>query len=397
MIQDEKPTLAKELAAQVESFLADHPASGSDSAEFLGARFDAGFAWVDQPVGLGGLGLDPRWQEFVEERFVLSGAAAPDPNRNIIGLGMAAPTIMACATPEQQRRWLRPLWTGEEEWCQLFSEPGAGSDLAGVATRAVRTVDGDWAVNGQKVWTSLAHQARWGLLLARTDPDVPKHRGLTYFMCDMRADGIDVRPLRQLTGEAEFNEVFLTDVAVHDVDRVGEVGEGWKVAMATLASERVLFAQEQEPRGSGLIGRLLADWRAGGGAPYLEHDLVDLWIEAEALRLFGNRLVQSRESGPGAEGSGFKLAAAEFQQAAASFWVELAGEDGLRYSDWTMRRPAYHDPATRDPGYGFLRTRANSIEGGTTQIMRNIIAERVLGLPEETRVDRDVPWREVPR
>jgi alkylation response protein AidB-like acyl-CoA dehydrogenase len=234
-------------------------------------------------------------------------------------------------------------------------------------------------------------------LLARTDPDAPKHQGLTYFICDMEVPGVEVRPLRQLTGEAEFNEVFLTDVVVRDQDRIGPVGAGWKVAVGTLSNERVAFAVEEEPRESGMIARLLEAWRESPREEYLEPELVDLWVEAEALRLLRNRLIQTRDSHPGPEGSAAKLAAADFQQSAAAFWVELAGDGGLRYSDWTMRRPIYHDPSTRDASYGFLRSRANSIEGGTSQIMRNIIGERVLGLPEEPRVDRGIPWRELPR
>src|SRR5690606_27859631 len=177
-----------------------------DRLEFLRARFDAGLAWVHFPEGLGGLGAPRELQAVVERE--LKGTPDNDPGRIGIGLGMAAPTILAFGTEEQKKRFLRPLWTGEEVWCQLFSEPGAGSDLAALATRAVK--DGDeWVIDGQKVWTSVAHRARWGILVARTDPNVPKHRGLTYFICDMHAPGVEVRPLRQITGEAEFNEVFL--------------------------------------------------------------------------------------------------------------------------------------------------------------------------------------------
>ncbi|MBO0789314.1 MAG: acyl-CoA dehydrogenase family protein, partial [Actinobacteria bacterium] len=230
----------RELRERVREFLAGHDPAALGRQAFLDARFDAGLAAVHYPEGLGGLGLPRSLQRAVDEEFAAAGAPGNRPERNGIGLGMAAPTILAFATQEQQARWLRPLWTGEEIWCQLFSEPGAGSDLAGLATRAVRAGDGGhWTVTGQKVWTSSAHRARWGLLLARTDPDLPKHAGLTYFACDMSQPGVDVRPLRQLTGEAEFNEVFLTDATIPDADRIGEVGDGWQVARGTLMNERV--------------------------------------------------------------------------------------------------------------------------------------------------------------
>jgi len=215
-----------DLRRRVADFLAAHDPATTDRLEFLRARYDAGLAWVSFPEGHGGLGLPRALQPEVDRLFDKAGA--PDNNRraNGIGLGMAAPTILAFGTEEQKRRFLKPLWTGEEVWCQLFSEPGAGSDLAAVATRAVRDGE-DWVVNGQKVWTSGAHHARFAILLARTDPDVPKHRGLTYFLCDMTVPGVDVRPLRQITGEAEFNEVFLTDVRIPDGQRLGAEGQGW--------------------------------------------------------------------------------------------------------------------------------------------------------------------------
>jgi alkylation response protein AidB-like acyl-CoA dehydrogenase len=215
------------LTTLVAEFLARHDPATTERTAFLRARFDAGLAWIEYPVGSGGLGAPAELQPLVDAAFAAAGAPDNAPLRNGIGLGMAAPTLLRHGTPEQRQRWLRPLWTGEEIWCQLFSEPGAGSDLAAVATRARRIEDGTgWIVDGQKVWTSLAHRARWGLLLARTDPDVPKHRGLTYFICDMAAPGVEVRPLRQITGEAEFNEVFLSGVRLPDALRLGGVGGG---------------------------------------------------------------------------------------------------------------------------------------------------------------------------
>src|SRR6516225_10953878 len=254
--------------------------------EFLNARFDAGLAWVHYPEGLGGLGLSRSLQQIVDAEFAAAGSPDNNSARNAIGLGMAAPTILAYGTDEQQKRWLRELWTGREIWCQLFSEPGAGSDLAALATRAVR--DGDsWVVSGQKVWTSLGQLARRALLVTRTDPDVPKHQGLTYFAVDMTAPGVEVRPLRQITGEAEFNEVFLTDVPIPDEDRIGPVGEGWKVANATLMSERVAIGGGAAPREGGMIGSAVRTWREHPErrTPGLHDRLIRLWADAEVARL----------------------------------------------------------------------------------------------------------------
>jgi len=393
-------TSADALAGRVRAFLASHDPAELGKQEFLNARFDAGLAWVHYPEGLGGLGISRTLQSVVDAGFAAAGAPANDPERNGIGLGMAAPTILAYGNDEQQKRWLRKLWTAEEIWCQLFSEPGAGSDLAALATRAVRDDQG-WLVSGQKVWTSQAHQARRGLLLTRTDPDVPKHQGLTYFAVDMTAPGVDVRPLRQLTGEAEFNEVFLTDVRIPDADRIGQVGEGWKVANATLMSERVsIGASRAVPRDSGMIEPTLRTWRSRPElrTPGLHDRLLRLWTEAEVARLASERLRQQLAAGkPGPEGSASKLVFARLNQEISGFEVELAGSDGLRYDDWTMRRPERANFFGRGPGYRYLRARGNSIEGGTSEILRNIIAERVLGLPSEPRVDKDVPWKDLPK
>ncbi|HKN97194.1 MAG TPA: acyl-CoA dehydrogenase family protein [Pseudonocardiaceae bacterium] len=390
---------AADLKAMVADLLATHDPATTDRLEFLRARFDAGLAWVHFPVGLGGLGAPRSLQAVVERELAAAGAPNNEPRRIGIGLGMAAPTILRFGTEEQKSRFLRPLWTGEEVWCQLFSEPGAGSDQAAAGTRAVR--DGDeWVVNGQKVWTSTAHTAKWAIMLARTDPDVPKHQGLSYFVCDMTAPGVEVRPLRQITGEAEFNEVFLTDVRLPDSLRLGEVGQGWQVAQTTLMNERVAIGGGPTPRESGMVGVVAADWRA---RPELRtHELHDrllrLWVAAEATRLAGARLSQQLAVGaPGPEGSAMKLSFARLSQELSGLGVEFRGEDGLRYDDWTMRRPELVDFTGRDAGYRYLRARGNSIEGGTSEILRNIIAERVLGLPTEARVDKDMPWKDMPR
>ncbi|WAL69474.1 acyl-CoA dehydrogenase family protein [Amycolatopsis cynarae] len=392
-------TSAEELRGKVREFLAAHDPKTTDRLEFLRARFDAGLAWVHYPAGLGGLDAPRELQPVVDAEFEKAGAPDNNPRRIGIGLGMAAPTILRFGTEEQKKRYLRPLWTGEEVWCQLFSEPGAGSDLAALGTRAVRDGD-DWIVNGQKVWTSVAHIARFAILVTRTDPDVPKHQGMTYFVCDMTDPGVDVRPLRQLTGEAEFNEVFLSGVRIPDANRLGAVGEGWKVAQTTLMNERVAIGGHAMPREGGLIGMVAKTWRERPElrTPDLHDRLVRHWAEAEAMRLAATRLRQQMAAGqPGPEGSAMKLAFARLQQALTGLEVELGGEDGLRYDDWTMRRPEKVDMIGREAGYRYLRAKGNSIEGGTSEVLRNIISERVLGLPSEPRVDKDVAWKDLPR
>jgi alkylation response protein AidB-like acyl-CoA dehydrogenase len=389
-----------ELTGRVRELLATHDPATTDRLEFLRARFDAGLAWVYYPEACGGLGLPRSMQPVVDEALAAAGAPDIDPSKNGIGLGMAAPTILAFGTEEQKRRFLRPLWTGEEVWCQLFSEPGAGSDLAALATRAVR--DGDeWVVNGQKVWTSSAHLARFAILVARTDPDVPKHRGITYFLCDMTDPGVDVRPLRQITGEAEFNEVFLTDVRIPDSQRLGEVGQGWAVATATLNNERVAIGGGAAPRESGMVGVVAQAWRdhPERQTPELHERLMRLWVEAEVARLTGQRLRQKLAQGqPGPEGAAMKVTFARLAQQLSGLELELLGEAGLRFESdqgWTMVRPDHVDFTGRDAGYRYLRAKGNSIEGGTSEILRNIVAERVLGLPAEHRVDKDVPWKDL--
>jgi alkylation response protein AidB-like acyl-CoA dehydrogenase len=397
------------VRARVRELLAAHDPAALEPLDFLRARFDAGLAWVHFPEGLGGLGAPRALQAVVDAELAAAGAPDNDPRRIGIGLGMAAPTILRYGTEEQKHRFLRPLWTGEEVWCQLFSEPGAGSDLAGLRTRAVREDGGgdrggdgggDWIVDGQKVWTSSAHNARWAILIARTDPDVPKHQGITYFVCDMTDPGVEVRPLRQITGEAEFNEVFLTGVRIPDAHRLGAVGEGWRVAQTTLMNERVAIGGSALPREGGMIAPVAAAWRERPGlrTPELHDRLLTLWVEAEVARLGAERVRQQLAAGaPGPEGSGLKLAFARLNQQISGLEVELLGEEGLRYGDWTMVRPQTVDFYGRDAGYRYLRAKGNSIEGGTSEILRNIVAERVLGLPAEPRIDKDVAWKDLPR
>ncbi|GAB7072267.1 acyl-CoA dehydrogenase family protein [Streptomyces albidoflavus] len=393
-------TDADDLRARTRALLADRPPATTSRADFLAARFDAGLAWVHYPEGLGGLGAARSLQSVVDAELAAAGAPDNDPRRIGIGLGMAAPTILAYGTEEQKRRFLRPLWLGEEVWCQLFSEPGAGSDLAALSTRAVLGDDGVWTVTGQKVWTSSAHLARWAILIARTDPAQPKHRGITYFLCDMTDPGVEVRPLRQITGEAEFNEVFLTDVRIPDAHRLGEVGDGWQVARTTLMNERVSIGGSTGGRESGMIAPLARTWRERPElrTHALHQRLVTLWVEAEVARLTGERLRQQLAVGqPGPEGSGLKLSFARLNQQISGLEVELLGDEGLLYDDWTMRRPELVDFTGRGPGYRYLRSKGNSIEGGTSEVLLNIVAERVLGLPTEPRTDKDVAWKDLAR
>jgi alkylation response protein AidB-like acyl-CoA dehydrogenase len=274
--------------------------------------------------------------------------------------------------------------------------------VAGLSSKAVR--DGDeWVLNGQKVWTTLAHVSRWGMIVARTDPDQPKHKGLTYFVVDMQAPGVEVRPLYQITGEAEFNEVYFTDVRIPDSERLGEVGEGWRVSLTTLMNERVAIGGQIPRRGSGFIGELTKIWKEKfpPGTPGRELQIdafMKMWVRAEVLRLTNVRASQQRAQGtPGPEGSIGKLAMAELHKDLSSFAVELLGADGMLFPEgYPMARPQA-TALWRNAQQSFLRSRANSIEGGTTEIMKNILGERVLGLPGDIRVDKDRPWIDVPR
>ena len=383
----------------VDQLLAEFPPKSTDPTTFLGAQFDRGLAWVHFDEGNGGLGLNPKLQRTINER--LSAAGAPNPvARNPIGHGMCGPTVAVWGSAEQKKRYLRPLFTGEEVWCQLFSEPGSGSDFAGLSAKGVR--DGDeWIVNGQKVWTTLAHLSRWGLLIVRTDADAVKHAGLTAFVVDMQAPGVEVRPLYQITGEAEFNEVYFTDVRIADAEMLGNVGDGWRVSLTTLMNERVSIGGAIPPKGSGPIRDAVKVWKDLPGearTPAARDELMSLWIRAELLRLTNIRASQMRKMGdPGPEGSIAKLAMAELNKDVYSFAVTLLGAEGMLFpSGYQMIRPE-QAMGLENPQKAFLRSRANSIEGGTSEVMRNILGERVLGLPGDVRVDRDVAWSKVPR
>lgn len=389
-----------DIVERVETLLREHPPADTAAVEFWEAQFDLGLAWVRFPVERGGLGQDQRWQQYVDQRIRDAGGPTGNRDDNVVGLAMAAPTLVTHAPDELQARLLRPLFSTREIWCQLFSEPGAGSDIAGLATAAVRAGD-HWIVNGQKVWTTLAHRARWGLLLARTDPNLPKHKGLTYFVLDMHAPGVTVRPLFEITGEAEFNEVYLEGVEIPDEHRLGAEGDGWKVALTTLMNERATAGREIGARGSGPIGMALELWASGSGGfdPVRRSQLADLWAASEVLRLTELRAAAALGRGvPGPEGSVAKLRWSELNQSITEFALDLLGSEGLCYpGGYEFTRPDSSQVSIRQPQKAFLRSRANSIEGGTSQIMRNILAERVLGLPAEQRDDRTKSWKDIPR
>jgi alkylation response protein AidB-like acyl-CoA dehydrogenase len=320
---------------------------------------------------------------------------------------MGAPVVLTYGSEEMKQTLLPKIFSGEEIWCQLFSEPSAGSDVAGLSTSAVRDGD-DWILNGQKVWITVAHLSRWGMLLARTNPDVPKHDGLSYFVLDMQAPGVDVRPLYQITGEAEFNEVFLNDVRIPHDRMLGKEGQGWRVAITTLMNERVAIGGGGSKRkGGGAVSQLLKVWKArkkgavsAAQEALLRDRVTRSYIDNELLRLTTQRARAAQKSGnPGPEGSVAKLAQAEMMKRMWELAIDVLGDDGLAFeAGYELRQELTgRDTPQAVAKYQFLRSRANSIEGGTSEIMRNILGERVLGLPGEPRVDKEVAWKEVPR
>jgi alkylation response protein AidB-like acyl-CoA dehydrogenase len=361
---------------ELRGWLAAHHPGAEPEGDVAGFEFrrawqrrlhDDDWAGVSWPKEYGGRGATLVEQAIYNEE--LARAQAPS-TANVLGLAMGGPTLIAHGTEEQKRRYLEPILSAEEIWCQGFSEPEAGSDLASLKTRAVR--DGkEWIVTGQKVWTTLAHHAKWCMLVARTDPDAPRHKGLTYFLMDMEQDAVQVRPLRQITGEAEFNELFIEEARIPDENIVGGEGNGWAVAITTLMHERATLAFGLQIRVKITLGELLAEARESGAAadPVIRDRLAQLYIESEVLRLNALRGLSAimRTGVPGPEGSLGKWQWADVNQALTELAVDLRGGRAVLDDDrWTYR---------------FLRARANSIEGGTTEILKNIVAERVLGLP----------------
>jgi alkylation response protein AidB-like acyl-CoA dehydrogenase len=342
---------------------------------------EGGLVGITWPKDYGGRGLSFMEELILQEEMAI--AKAP-PVLNILAIGMAGPTIIAYGTEEQKRRYPPKMLSCEEIWCQGYSEPNAGSDLASLQTRAVK--DGEhWVVNGQKVWTSLAHLAEWMMLLARTDPEAPKHKGLSYFLLDMKSPGVVVKPLRQLTGDAEFNEVYLDNVRVHESQILGGVNNGWQVGLTTLMYERLALGFGLQVRLRIALDALIAlarkRWRNGRPAtsdPVLRQKLAQLWIETEVFKYTGARAITRllRGERPGPEASTGKMMWVDGHQRLQELAMEILGPYGqlTRGSRWAVENGLWQ--------YSFLRSRANSIEGGTTEIQKNIIGERVLGLPK---------------
>jgi len=364
----------------VRAWLADHPApTGRQLAE-------AGYVAPHWPAPWG-LDADPIHQILIDEELSSAGVRRPS---NMIGIGWAGPTILHGGTQEQKDRYLFPLLAAEEIWCQLFSEPGSGSDLASLSTRAVQ--DGDeWVVTGQKIWTSLAQHSRFGILIARTEADAPKHEGISYFVCPMDAPGVDIRPIIEMTGAHTFNEVFLDEVRLPAANLVGEVNRGWGLAKVTLGNERVSLSSGGALWGMGpTADDLLAVVRAAGGTtdPVLRQRLAALHIEHELLRLIRLRTVTARIKGepPGAEASVRKILADEHGQAIMGLAKDLAGAGGML----STAGPLGGDPAMWH--YGFLFAPALTVGGGTGEVQRNIVAERVLGLPHDVDVEQGNSW-----
>jgi alkylation response protein AidB-like acyl-CoA dehydrogenase len=375
---------------ELRAWLAEHhpgePPPGEDESFEFSRRWqkqlhDAGWAGVSWPKEYGGRGATLIEQAIFFTEMVRANAPR---TANVIGLAMGGPVVITHGTEEQKQRYLEPILSAEEIWCQGFSEPEAGSDLASLKTRAVKR-NGEWVVTGQKVWTTLAHVAKWCMLVARTDPDAPKHQGLTYFLMDMEQDGVEVKPLRQITGEAEFNEIFMEEARIPEENVLGGVGNGWAVAITTLMNERagLAFAAQAALEiamrkaidfagATGRNGETLAD------DPVVRDRLAQLFIESEIFRLTNYRgLTKIMKAGvPGPEGSLGKWHWAEINQALAELVVELQGP----YGQLIAGSP--HAFVDGEWQYRYLRTRANSIEGGTTEILKNIVAERVLGLPK---------------
>jgi alkylation response protein AidB-like acyl-CoA dehydrogenase len=358
---------------------------------YQAALYDAGLAALTWPKEYGGQGLAGRYQTMFNDES--AGYALPV-TVFTIGFGMCMPTVLAHGSEAVKQRYVRPAARGEEIWCQLFSEPSAGSDVASLRSTAVR--DGDeWVLNGQKVWTSGAHYSQYGIVLARTDPDQPKHRGLSMFILDMHSPGITIRPLRQMNGGANFNEVFFDNVRIPATNILGEPGEGWRVAMTTLMNERVAIgAGRSTEKTSPLVPIAthldLARSRGLTGDPVVRQELADLLIRYWVLDMVGLRIRAAVTAGrvPGPEGSVAKLGGAMLAMRSAGVATRLAGVGAIAWptGDVDAGRPS--QVMLQAPGAG--------IAGGTNEVMRNILGERVLGLPKEPQVDRDVPFRDLP-
>jgi alkylation response protein AidB-like acyl-CoA dehydrogenase len=377
-----------------DAFDAARAAGGFDPFSWTRTIGASGYAAPLWPKEYGGLSGETWMQQVIREE--LSRNRLPLFSVNLLGIGLAGPTIIVHGGEEQKARYLRKILTAEEIWCQLFSEPGAGSDLASVATRAV--LDGDeWIINGQKVWTSIAQFSQFGMLLARTDTTVAKHEGLSYFILDMRSPGVEIRPLRQLTGAAEFNEVYFTDVRVPAANRVGALGDGWRVARTTLMNERMTLAGLSLDAASMFGGSRRDPWQTfldsipDRTAPATRQRIAQTYIEQELKEITAFRANSARMRGaePGPEGAVNKVFNAEFNQRKFNLALNAAGMNGVAWL------PGDSDAESR--AHAFLRARANTIEGGTSEVLRNQMAERVLGLPRDVDVDKGTPFAETKR
>jgi alkylation response protein AidB-like acyl-CoA dehydrogenase len=353
--------------------------------------YEAGFVGIGWPQHLGGRNGTPMQAAIVAQELTRAGSA---PLINRIGLGMAGPTILAHGTPEQQARYIRRLLRADDVWCQLFSEPGAGSDLAAVETRAVFDPGAScWRITGQKVWTSTAHHSDFGILIARSDPSLPKHQGLTYFVVDMHADGITIRPLRQMSGDRGYNEVFFDDVAVPVESIVGRVNDGWRIVVTTLMNERLAIGGGGSEIGVAIDELLLlASEKLGelppARLPLLLQDIGNAYIEALAVRLAGYQRLTAISQGsiPGPEASAGKLAGVASASRIAAIGLQLLGDDAV-WQDSPPGIAAWHQVSAA--------LRGLSIAGGTEQILKNVIGERVLGLPRDLRTDTSMPFNEL--
>jgi acyl-CoA dehydrogenase len=355
-------------------------------------KAEAGWACLHWPKEYGGAARTPI------ERVIWGqeeGAYAALTGVFTIGHGMCGPTVMSWASEEHKRKLLPPLASGEHVWCQLFSEPASGSDLAGLRTRAVKADDGsgDWIVNGQKIWTSGAQYSDWGLLITRTSPDVPKHKGLTMFFLDMKSPGVEVRPIKQANGQSSFNEVYFTDVRIPDNQRLGEVGQGWEVSLTTLMNERLSIGSGMST-GFPELFRFCMDAEIDG-RPAVEDSavrsrLAQIAVKQSGLKYTGMRAISALSKGetPGPENSIGKLVAGATMQDLSMFALDLQGEAGVVWDEDSPQQGRFQAMLMRSP--------ATRIEGGSDEILRNIIGERVLGLPGDIRVDKDVPFKDIP-
>ena len=387
--REEAATWLAENAPNDDAFRALTPLE--QAKQWQKQKYDAGWACIGWAPEFGGRGASPIeeviWQQE-ESQYDLPA------NFFLIGQGMIAPTLMAWARDEDKARYLPPLASGEEVWCQLFSEPAGGSDLAALRTRAER--DGDeWVINGQKIWTSGAHFSDYGVIVVRTDPTVPKHKGLSYFYVDMKAPGVEVKPIKQLTGDADFNEVYFNDVRVSDQQRLGEVGQGWQVSLTTLMNERAAigggFGQMDVALAMAVAQKVEINGRPALEDASVRARLANWYVQESGLKYTGYRSLTALSRGalPGPENSIGKLVGAPKMQAMSSYLMDLLEASGAITDESLATEAGIIQRA-------YMGAPGLRIAGGTDEIMANIIAERVLGLPQEPRLDKGIPFNEVP-